>query len=72
MNNVRYIPVADETYASNPMIVRTGTNTNPPPTPQKAEIKAPNHPIHMNWDTLYKSNLRSPSTNWYPQSTFFL
>ena len=63
MNNVRYIPVADETYASSPMIVSTGTKINPPPIPQKAEIKAPNQPMDMNYETLYKSNFKSPSTN---------
>jgi hypothetical protein len=48
VNKVRYIPVAEETYASSPIIVRTGTKINPPPIPQNAEIKAPNQPMNMN------------------------
>jgi len=51
VNMVKYMPVAVATLASSPTITSIGQNIIPPPIPQNAEIKAPNHPININIET---------------------
>jgi hypothetical protein len=51
VNKVKYMPVAVATLASSPTITSIGQNIIPPPIPQNAEIKAPNHPININIET---------------------
>lgn len=51
VNKVKYMPVAVATLASSPIITSIGQNIIPPPIPQNAEIKAPNHPININIET---------------------
>ena len=52
VNKVKYIPVAVATLASSPTMTSIGQNIIPPPIPQNAETKAPNHPININIETL--------------------
>ena len=52
VNKVKYMPVAVATLASSPTITSIGQNIIPPPIPQNAEIKAPNHPINIKIETL--------------------
>ena len=60
VNKVKYMPVAVATLASSPTITSIGQNIIPPPIPQNAEIKAPNHPININIEILLTLSLRSP------------
>lgn len=62
VNKVKYIPVAVATLASSPTITSIGQNIIPPPIPQNAEMKAPNHPMNINIETLKRLSLRSPGT----------
>ena len=57
------MPVAVATRASIPTITNIGQNIIPPPIPQNAEMKAPNHPININIETLKIFSFKSPGTN---------
>ena len=40
-NIIKYIPVAEETYAGTPILIKTGLKIAPPPSPKAPDIQPP-------------------------------
>jgi hypothetical protein len=59
-NKVKYIPVADATAGSMPVVMSTGLKMKPVPVPQQDPTDAPKKAIELTLDVFLRVHSKSP------------